>query len=329
MLSQLRTKLQHAEGRSEFVISAICDIRGFSNFSTCHESPDTAMFIKRFYLKLLDDYFTDAVFAKPTGDGMLLIFRYTEDDLHSVSEHVLSTCFAVTEDFPSMFKDDPMINFDTPSRVGFGISRGPSCCLFSGRTILDYSGQLLNLAARLNDLARPKGIVIAGSYLEDVIPSALRNRFKRGRVYVRGIAEETPLDVFYSAPDVELPAHSQHPISVHDWLLVEYAMTVAQLAKLTGYFMLDLPSEPLAKDQTQLEIQYDHPTISGYSASQSLTDYSLTKDSSGHHLQFDVAPAQHIVKQEGLTRSKSVSIRFEFVPKPTAECKKPARRRKV
>jgi hypothetical protein len=48
MLKQLCKKLEHAEGRSEFVISVICDIRGFSNFSTCHESPDTAMFIKRF-----------------------------------------------------------------------------------------------------------------------------------------------------------------------------------------------------------------------------------------------------------------------------------------
>ena len=329
MLAQLRKKLQHAEGRSEFVISVMCDIRGFSSFSAFHESPDTAMFIKRFYLKLLDDYFTNAVFAKPTGDGMLLIFRYTEEDLRTVSERVLSTCFAVIEDFPSMFRDDPMINFTTPSGVGFGISRGPSCCLFSGRTILDYSGQLLNLAARLNDLARPKGVVIAGSYLADVIPSALRNRFKSGQVYVRGIAEETPVDVFYSKSDVQLPADSLHPITVHDWELVEQSMTAGELSKLTGNFVLDLTSEPLAKDKTRFEIQYVHPSTPGYSTRQSLEDYSITKDASGHHLRFPLGPAKRIVKEAGLSRNKQVSLRFQFVPKPTTEPKKPARRKKT
>ena len=68
MLAQFRKKLEHAEGRSEFVIAVICDIRGFSAFSTSHESPDTAMFIKRFYLTLLDDYFTQGVhFFLPVG----------------------------------------------------------------------------------------------------------------------------------------------------------------------------------------------------------------------------------------------------------------------
>ena len=67
MLTQFRKKLEYAEGRSEFVISAICDNRGFSAFGTHHESPDTALFIKRFYVKLLDDYLRQAVFAKPLG----------------------------------------------------------------------------------------------------------------------------------------------------------------------------------------------------------------------------------------------------------------------
>ncbi len=63
-------KLGYAEGRSEFVISAIYDIWGFSAFSTHHGSSDTAMFIKRVYVKLLGDYFRQAVFAKPMGQPM-------------------------------------------------------------------------------------------------------------------------------------------------------------------------------------------------------------------------------------------------------------------
>src|SRR5208337_4480234 len=95
MLAQLKKKLETAEGRSEFVIAMVCDIRGFSDFSIHHESPDTAMFIKRFYIKLLEDYFSQAAFAKPTGDGLLLIFKYSEDVLHEVSRYVIETAFRV------------------------------------------------------------------------------------------------------------------------------------------------------------------------------------------------------------------------------------------
>ncbi len=327
MLDQLKKKLEHADGRSEFVISVMCDIRGFSDFSTRHESPDTAMFIKRFYLKLLNDYFTGASFAKPTGDGLLLIFKYKEDDLLEVSDHVLSNCFKVIKDFPTMFKDDHMINFTTPARVGFGISRGPSCCLFSGKMVIDYSGQLLNLAARLNDLARPKGIVLAGSYLLDVIPAALRSRFEESKVYVRGIAEETPIDVFYSRSDVDLPAHCLQPISIDNWELVEKSMTVAELKKIAGVFIIDIPKEPLSLDKTQLQIQYDNPKLSEYLIAHQLTDYELFRDASGDHVRIVLETAQEKVKEAGVTSTKSVEFLFQYVPKPKATAKRRPRRK--
>jgi len=327
MLGQLRRKLEHAQGRSEFVISVVCDIRGFSSFSTRHESPDTAMFIKRFYLKLLDDYFAKAAFAKPTGDGLLLIFRYTEATLHEVSDYVLSTCFKVVDDFPAMFKDDPMINFPTPARVGFGISRGPSCCLFSGRTILDYSGQLLNLAARLNDFARPKGIVIAGSYLFDVIPESLRSKFKAAQAYVRGIAEETPIDVFYSSPDVTLPAYALHPITVLNWESVSRDMTVAELKKLDDYFLIDLPKEPVSPDKTKMELKWPNPKLPGYLKRKNYQHYEYFKDALGHHLKFQLDPARAVASSEGLTKNANILFHFQFVPK--APQKKRRRRKKA
>ena len=88
------------------------------------------------------------------------------------------------DDFPTMFTDDPMINFATPTNLGFGIARGTACCLFSGKRILDYSGQLLNLAARLNDLARPKGLVIDGAYQKDGPPETPEARIStKTRLY--------------------------------------------------------------------------------------------------------------------------------------------------
>jgi len=63
----LRDQLAEAQGKSEFVIVVVADVRGFSVFSKRHESTDIAMFIKRFYMRLMDDYFSEANFLKVTG----------------------------------------------------------------------------------------------------------------------------------------------------------------------------------------------------------------------------------------------------------------------
>ena len=68
----LRDLLAESQGRSEFVIVVVTDVRGFSAFSKRHESTDIAMFIKRFYMRLIDDYFSKASFFKTKGDGLLL-----------------------------------------------------------------------------------------------------------------------------------------------------------------------------------------------------------------------------------------------------------------
>ena len=203
-IQEFCNKLENAEARSESVIAVFCDIRGFSNFSRDVESSDTSNFLKHFYLKLLREYFQNAIFAKPAGDGMLMIFRHNEKDLQEVSKIVLSSCFRVLEDFPKMFKDIPIINYPTPDAIGFGVARGSVSYLISKDEILDYSGKLINLTARLNELARPIGMVIDGNYQENIIPENMRNSFKTQSVYLKGVTEDDPTNVFYSE-NVSIP----------------------------------------------------------------------------------------------------------------------------
>ena len=81
MHREFRELLEKATGFSEFVVAINVDIRGFSPFSKTVESPEVAMFIKRVYMKLIDEYFSNASFFKPTGDGLLVILPYTEENL--------------------------------------------------------------------------------------------------------------------------------------------------------------------------------------------------------------------------------------------------------
>jgi class 3 adenylate cyclase len=124
--------LPNAEGRSEFVIVVVADVRGFSESSRQHESPDIAMYIKRLYQQMMTKYFSSAKFVKPTGDGLLMTFPYSETNLHAVAKSVVESCVQCLLEFSSICQGDPMINFEVPQAMGFGIARGTACCLHSG-----------------------------------------------------------------------------------------------------------------------------------------------------------------------------------------------------
>lgn len=99
MKQKFANALIDAQGRSEFVIVVVADIRGFSRFSTVNESPNIAMFIKRFYLQLINEYFKTANFVKPTGDGLLMTFQlvvFTQARKFSTIQDTCSTLLHVS-----------------------------------------------------------------------------------------------------------------------------------------------------------------------------------------------------------------------------------------
>jgi class 3 adenylate cyclase len=316
MIKKLISKLETAQGRSEFVIAIVCDVRGFSKFSTEHESPDTAMFIKRFYLQLLTKYFSNASFAKLTGDGLLMIFQYNEESLLQTSEEVINSCFSALKDYSAMFDDDPMINFRIPQSIGFGICRGTSCCLYSKKETLDYSGQLVNLASRLNDLARPCGIVIDGSYLSSVIPEIARSQFCEYSVYIRGIAESKPLLVFCSN-EVNISSHHKFPIDQDNWKQIETETIVKDVAKLEGDYTLPIPCEIISPDKFVVEFVWPHTRLKTYSVWRRLIRCGYYTDATGANVKIDISEVHEIILSESLKPTTRVRFRLQYVPKQT------------
>jgi class 3 adenylate cyclase len=306
--------LVDAQGRSEFVIVVVADIRGFSAFSTTNESPNIAMFIKRFYLKLINNYFKEANFVKPTGDGLLMTFRYSEQDLLNVSERVVEACLTCLNDFPTICKDDPMINFLVPQAIGFGIARGTACCLFSGEQILDYSGHLLNLASRLNDLARPSGIVFDGNYLSAVIPEAQRRMFKEQKVFLRSIAEDRPITVFYLDKYVEVSELSLSPLAGENWKTIVKTFTKAQFYKL-GIWEQDLPTPVKSRDKIKVTIAAPKKGMKGLLEVVEVKDFSYSEKGSNPTIEIDLETARKDPDIQSTARNAEIKLTIEYVPR--------------
>jgi class 3 adenylate cyclase len=315
MTNDFAAALVDADGRSEWIIVVVADIRGFSDFSTRNESTNIAMFIKRFYLRLINEYFAAANFVKPTGDGLLMTFQYNEHNLESVALEVIRACVRCLADFPTLCVDDPMINFNVPQAIGFGVARGTACCLFSGSETLDYSGHLLNLAARLNDLARPAGIVIDGNFQRRVLPEELRETFADEKVYVRGIADTAPITVMFQRDLVTIPRTALTPLALEQWNVISRQFTYRAVQASRPRYQFTLPAR--LKEASKLKVSLYVPRRGKKDSDiYDFTENSTYSDAGAQpELTFNMAEARKLLKQSNPSQRSTITFRIEFVPR--------------
>ncbi len=257
MHREFRELLHSAEGKSRRVVVIFLDVRGFSSFAGIAESTDTAEFLKSIYLKILDNFFPDAVFFKPTGDGLLILLDYSRATLTDTVRLAAQKSIQLVEAFPEMCEDDPMINFDVPTKLGIGLARGSATMLTADQRVLDYSGRPLNLAARLMDLARPSGVVFDDSYDYALLPDKLQLRFVKEYAYVKGIAEEDPLDVYALKGYTEIPEQNKFPMNKFTrFSEPTEEITFKELEDRAPVYRHGLSQEPAEKGTIKVHLAY-------------------------------------------------------------------------
>src|SRR5258708_6600195 len=106
MHRELYQHLQGAKGDSHFVIAIFLDVRGFSNFAGIAESVEAAIFLRKMYVRILDDYFKDPDFFKPTGDGLMILYNYDEETVAGIAESVVGNALRLSADFPKLLSKD-------------------------------------------------------------------------------------------------------------------------------------------------------------------------------------------------------------------------------
>ena len=103
------------------MVVVFLDVRGFSSFAKLAESSEAALFLRSIYIKILDDYFPSATFFKPTGDGLLIILDYDENNLVDIVNLAVRSSLELVRNFADLTLHDPMVNFDVPNPVGIGL----------------------------------------------------------------------------------------------------------------------------------------------------------------------------------------------------------------
>jgi class 3 adenylate cyclase len=264
MHRQLKSLLPGAKGESHLVVAIFLDIRGFSSFAKIAESAEAALFLRSMYVRILDDYFPTASFFKPTGDGLMIIFHYDADNLQETVNNSISSSIRLVKDFPTLTSGDPVINFEVPEALGIGLARGAATALVSGEQTLDYSGRPLNLAARLMDLARPKGVVFTGNLGYELLEKIYTKQFKKDKVYVKGIADDTPIEVYVLDKMVKLPDSSKRPLTRYSWKNTSPEKVTFKTIKQRGpRYLTLLPVEPALTADIRVHVRHPALTASG------------------------------------------------------------------
>lgn len=262
---RFRDLLDDAKGESDIVIVVNVDIRGFSQFSLGVESVEAAIFIKKFYARLLSDFFADADFFKPTGDGMLFVFVVDEETLRSRSNRLVATSLRLVDQFPRLMADEPVINFAVPDAIGVGIARGAASRLVARSLTLDYSGKVLNLASRLMDRARPAGVVLDASFGVQLLEEDLASQFATDDIYVRSVAEDHPTTIYYTREHTNIPASAHKPLNQPEWHIQTHKLTFDELLTYDTsrwWYRLD----ELTDDPETIEVIFSHLDVSAEGA---------------------------------------------------------------
>lgn len=309
MHRQFRKALEDATGQSEFVVAVNVDIRDFTPFSKKTESPNTAMFIKRVYMTLIDEYFQDASFFKPAGDGLLVTIPYSEHTLRDVVRNTVDTCLALVKRFKTICKGDPMINFEVPQQVGIGLARGTVSRLESKGKILDYSGTVLNKASRFMEMARPAGIVFDADFGAELLLKKKRSLFAKEKVFIRGFAESDPIKVFFTKRYTDIPSVFMRPIQSKIWAKQVILTTLTELKKFTSFYH-NLDKEPL--DPSKIRLKVTHSRIH---KGKPQKDYDSIFDYKGIKYLDDAGKPQLKVDYDGLVQKlhgKGVTPRMKI-----------------
>ena len=310
--------LEKAKGRSEYIIAVNLDIRGFTHFCQDVESVNVATYITKVYSKIINGYFKTASYYKPTGDGLIIIIPFTAENLKEVANSTINSCLDLLEKFGSLCINEAMINYPTPQKIGIGLTRGSACCISAGDKILDYSGRILNLASRLMELARPSGIIFDDSFGVGLLEEKTKELFSEETVYVRGVAEEEPIKIFYTTKYALIPDSYKQPLKEPKWKTDTCEYSIETLES-SGIEVLSLPlgRKPLDENKITIVISHVNPSVEelrdSYDFSTAQDGIEYKRKGNAHYVLIDAHRTIEFLRRKVKGIPKNTIIRFDAI----------------
>jgi len=162
----------------------IYDIRGFTAASKKIATAELGSFATSAHKTILELFAErPPTFVKNLGDGHLLIWETTDDPEKELVSFVIAAAKKARAAFPAFVAGQRIEGVQLPKHVGIGVAVGDV-----SRSD-DYYGVAVNLAARLQNLARPEGLAMDGTVfgMAGKRDELVRQGFRKTRVSLKGL----------------------------------------------------------------------------------------------------------------------------------------------
>jgi len=247
----------------------------------------------------------------------MIIVPYNERNFVRRFNQVIVDSLAVLDTFSSICDGDPLINFETPANVGIGISRGSACKIVSEGRVVDYAGRVLNLTARLMDLARPAGVVFEGINLA-ILGEPLRGNFASKHVFLRGVSESAPIEIFYTKDATIIPDRWEKPLEDATYQSLKRSDTLANMRKFKT-FAMPLDPTPINKEDIlvvmKYPVYYNGELQNDVRARKVITKFTCKKEAGEFFISFPFQEFAGELAEDGVQDADLVSFEIRYVPR--------------
>jgi class 3 adenylate cyclase len=162
----------------------IYDIRGFTAASKRIGTADLGAFATAAHREILDLFSgCPPTFVKNLGDGHLLVWEAPDGLQPALLDPVMAAARKAQTAFAAFVAGQGALGAQLPRQVGIGLAYGET---FKSD---DYYGVAMNLAARLQNEARPEGLALSETVFDAAArrDARLREEFRRARVHLKGL----------------------------------------------------------------------------------------------------------------------------------------------
>lgn len=178
---------------SENVVALFFDLRGSTRWANEVAKIDLN-FVKTFIDELRERAWSKASetpLGRPSavkflGDGFMYVWKVPNKSVADSFSAIVKLADDLKNGYQAWRQEEKFKRMKTPGGIGFGVDVGHARRLTFENGSDDYLGEPVNMAAKMQDLARPCGGVVIQAKLYDLLADDLRSKFPKKGVMKLG-----------------------------------------------------------------------------------------------------------------------------------------------
>lgn len=184
---------------SENIVALFFDLRGSTRWANAVAKIDLN-FVRTFMDELRERAWSRASepplgrpnVVKFLGDGFMYVWRVPNNSVADSFNAVVRLADDLNSGYQAWRHEGDLKRMQTPDGIGFGVDVGPARRLTFENGSDDYLGEPVNIAAKLQDMARPRGGIVIQADRYNLLEGDIRDKFSKKGMMKLG-AQEIPV----------------------------------------------------------------------------------------------------------------------------------------